>query len=463
ASTYTYTDAGNLSGALTGATQRTYEFDERGNLKSATVAGAKTTFIVDTNDRLISSTNSSGKTTYVHDAALGRRTSQTLSGTTTTYAYDNASRLTGWSRGADSATYTYDAAGQRTRTVHMQGGKTPVTTTTDYTYDGITLLSLAALQGAATWKVSYLYDEDGRPYAGVYQAGATTVTFLIATNDRGDVVGLTNTSGAWFARYTYDPYGRVLTQTAQAVSGINVTLAGQIRDRQVLRYAGYVYDAHSATYYLAARHYDPAAMRFLTKDPARDDGEESAYQYCAGEPVGKVDPTGLRSQTRRFTLWAWRSLSGPDPSARAMAASALFYEGETLACELTLSWNRSAGSVSWRLEWSRRGNAHRYLPMRAGIDLGYVFSLRVTPRVKLNGSTSWTQVPSTVIQRSGRARKSGVTIRKLGPYYTRNTATSKGRIRHVVAVSVHVGQNSAHRRSTYSVALANPYGSPRAR
>ncbi|MDO8879180.1 MAG: DUF6531 domain-containing protein, partial [Coriobacteriia bacterium] len=46
ASTYTYTDAGNLSGALTGATQRTYEFDERGNLKSATVAGAKTTFIV---------------------------------------------------------------------------------------------------------------------------------------------------------------------------------------------------------------------------------------------------------------------------------------------------------------------------------------------------------------------------------------------------------------------------------
>ena len=27
--------------------------------------------------------------------------------------------------------------------------------------------------------------------------------------------------------------------------------------------------------------------------PARDDGEESAYQYCAGDPVGKVDPTGL--------------------------------------------------------------------------------------------------------------------------------------------------------------------------
>ncbi|MBE0418382.1 MAG: RHS repeat-associated core domain-containing protein, partial [Coriobacteriia bacterium] len=55
-------------------------------------------------------------------------------------------------------------------------------------------------------------------------------------------------------------------------------------------------------YYLSQRHYDPATMRFLTKDPARDDGEESAYQYCAGDPVGKVDPTGLRTIVRS-QLW----------------------------------------------------------------------------------------------------------------------------------------------------------------
>jgi len=267
--------------------------------ETVTAAGAKTTYIVDANDRLASMSDSAGKTTYVFDA-LGRRTSQTLSGTTTTYTWDDASRLTSWTRGADSAIYTYDAAGQRTRTVHTQGGKTPVVTTTDYTYDGITLLSLSAAQNTtATWTVTYLYDEDGRPYAGVYTAGTTPVTFLIATNDRGDVVGLTNTAGAWFARYTYDPYGRVLAQSAQAVSGITATLASQIATRQVLRYASYAYDAHSATYYLAARHYDPATMRFLSKDPARDDGEESAYQYCAGDPVGKVDPSGEKS----FSVW----------------------------------------------------------------------------------------------------------------------------------------------------------------
>jgi RHS repeat-associated protein len=163
-----------------------------------------------------------------------------------------------------------------------------------YTYDGITLLSLdAARSGETTYAVAYLYGEDGRPYAGVYTAGAASpVTFLIASTDRGDVAALTNTAGAVFARYTYDPYGRVLSQDANAAGEITAELAEAIAARQPLRYAGYAYDAHSATYYLSQRHYDPATARFLTKDPARDDGEESAYQYCAGDPVGKVDPTG---------------------------------------------------------------------------------------------------------------------------------------------------------------------------
>ena len=126
--------------------------------------------------------------------------------------------------GATTTTaYTYDPLGQRTRAVVTQAG---ATTTTDYIYDGITLRSLSAARGSVTWKVAYLYDEDGRPYAGVYQAGTSApVTFLIATTDRGDVVALTITAGAVLARYTYDPYGRVLTQVSNAVTGITSSVA----------------------------------------------------------------------------------------------------------------------------------------------------------------------------------------------------------------------------------------------
>ena len=373
ASTYAYTDAGRLSGALTGTTQRVYDFDERGNLKTVTAAGAKTTFAVDrNNDRLLTMSDSAGKTTYVFDA-LGRRSSQTLSGTTTTYTWDDASRLTSWTRGADSAIYTYDAAGQRTRTVHTQGGKTPVTTTTDYTYDGITLLALSAAQSTtATWTVTYLYDEDGRPYAGVYTSGTAPVTFLIATNDRGDVVGLTNTAGTWFARYTYDPYGRVLAQSAQAVSGITATLASQIATRQVLRYASYAYDAHSATYYLAARHYDPASARFLTEDPARDDGEESAYQYCAGDPVGKVDPTG-----------------------EAAVAAVLVGAGFVIVVAYVVAspYAASAGTALARVWSNSAGWYKRYLATTLAV-FGVV-ALSVLPRGSTLSATSQWRTPDT--------------------------------------------------------------------
>jgi Restriction endonuclease fold toxin 5 len=51
-------------------------------------------------------------------------------------------------------------------------------------------------------------------------------------------------------------------------------------------------------YYLSARHYDPATRQFLSKDLSRNDGEQSAYQYCLGNPVKNWDPTGMCS-------WNW--------------------------------------------------------------------------------------------------------------------------------------------------------------
>ncbi|MCE5191149.1 MAG: hypothetical protein LLG08_05250 [Actinomycetia bacterium] len=44
--------------------------------------------------------------------------------------------------------------------------------------------------------------------------------------------------------------------------------------------------------YCSARYYDPVTCQFLAKDRARADGEESADQYCGGDPVGKTDPNG---------------------------------------------------------------------------------------------------------------------------------------------------------------------------
>ncbi len=87
------------------------------------------------------------------------------------------------------ADYTYDVSGQRTRSVvTVTGGPT---TTTDFVYEGLLLQSLSASQagpGATSFKLSYHYDEYGRPYAGVYRSPASSphpLVFGILTSDRG--------------------------------------------------------------------------------------------------------------------------------------------------------------------------------------------------------------------------------------------------------------------------------------
>ena len=171
------------------------------------------------------------------------------------------------------------------------------TTTSTYTYEGLTLLSLDATSeegtAAASWRIDYLADSTGRPYGGIYTSSETSaVAFGIITTDRGDVRELTDGAGTPFARYDHDAYGNPTRTLSAATPGLDAATAAAIAGRNILRYAGYAFDQHSGLYYLSQRYYDPATCQFITKDPAKADGEESAYQYCGGDPVGKVDPSG---------------------------------------------------------------------------------------------------------------------------------------------------------------------------
>lgn len=272
--------------------------------------------------RLVSMNDAAGNAlvTYGFDTAKGWRSWQKAASDTaaTTFGYSDSGRLTSFSKPAGAlgdpasvvATYGYDASGQRVRSTVTSGtGGSAVSTATAFTYDGLTLLSLASARTAggasSTWSIAYLYSETGRPYAGVYRAGTATPTvFGMVVTDRGDVVALTDAAGNPFAAYRYDAWGRPLSVSTQSVSdSIAATLAADIAARQPLRYAGYVWDAESQTYNLSARTYDPATMQFLQKDPAKADGEASAYQYCGGDPVGKVDPSGNWEILARYRIY----------------------------------------------------------------------------------------------------------------------------------------------------------------
>jgi len=304
---YTYTTAGRLATATVNGVSDTTTFDPAGNLTSFT--GTTLTY---QNNILQTSVTGGATTYYTYDGGKRWRLSQ---GTTTNTSDPNRIRYTYTAQGrlatylnpstSVSAAYTYDERGQRTRSAVTVGSQT---TTTDFSYQGLQLQSLKATQSGGTnptsWQITYLYDEQGRPYGGVYRSpkeSATPLYFGILTSDRGDVLSLLDGAGAPFAAYRYDAWGKP-TGTGNVSTGvwskstslISAAVASAIANRQILRYASYAYDAESTLYYLSSRSYDPVTRQFLSKDLSRNDGEESAYQYCGGNPVAGVDPTGYR-------------------------------------------------------------------------------------------------------------------------------------------------------------------------
>ncbi|MDP2181925.1 MAG: RHS repeat-associated core domain-containing protein, partial [Actinomycetota bacterium] len=317
--TYTYDpETGKKSSEHFGFTYQsrtetdTYTYSKTGRLVNANVAGVTTSYVYDPGTgRLTSYTRgnepavtfhystvgrltAAGATVVTHDS-LGRRTAQgpscSPSARTYTWTGERLQRFTDSQAGV-VATYVYDANGQRIKSVVTQGG---VTTTTTYVYDGLTLRSLAAsATNGTSYSIDYAYDETGDVFAGLYRAGTSApVRFQIVTTDRGDVRELLDANGAAFAFYSYDAYGNPVSTLCSVGTGSAIPAATATAiSHQPLRYASYAFDEHSALYYLSQRYLDPATMQFISKDPARADGEESAYQYCAGEPVGKIDPSG---------------------------------------------------------------------------------------------------------------------------------------------------------------------------
>jgi len=314
--TYTY-QAGKKAGEsiplLGGTISSTFGYNAESRLTTATAAGATDTFSYDLAGNLtryatggvarvlsyeagrlvnVRPEGGSVETAFTHDT-LGRRTVRDRIGSSddSVYFYNQASQMEAFGSSECSATYAYDATGQRLSSAVTSGKAT--TTTTTFSYEGLTLLSLSAsATDGDAWSLAHLYTGDGRPYAAIYSTEATAVPFSILMTDRGDVVALLDAQGQSFASYRYDQWGRPLSTETSGTEKVGATLAAEIASRQVLRYAGYAWDAESSLYYCSARYYDPATMQFLTKDIAKADAEESPYQYCSGDPVGKVDPSG---------------------------------------------------------------------------------------------------------------------------------------------------------------------------
>lgn len=135
--------------------------------------------------------------------------------------------------------------------------------------------------------IDYLYDENGSPIGLTYKGK----TYYYRKNLQGDIINITDSTGAKVVTYTYNAWGKIMSMTGNMELAVN----------NPFRYRGYYYDVESGLYYLNSRYYDPQTGRFINADSLLGtDGFASYYNlftYCGNNPVILIDKDGNWSVT----------------------------------------------------------------------------------------------------------------------------------------------------------------------
>lgn len=135
-----------------------------------------------------------------------------------------------------------------------------------------------------------------------------SATYRLLYDERGSVREVVDaSSGALVQRLDYDAFGNVTLNTNP--------------DFQPFGFQGGLYDSATGLVRFGVRDYDPAAGRWLSRDPAGfAGGSSNLYAFVDNDPINSVDPTGLQSD--EFTRWAkaciysaalWCQLQRPIP------------------------------------------------------------------------------------------------------------------------------------------------------
>jgi RHS repeat-associated protein len=234
------------------------------------------------------------------------------------FAYDDENQLTSvWVTNVWRSDFVYDGQmRRRIRTEFTWNGSTWLTNqVVRYLYDGY--LVIQERDGNNLLQVTYTRGTD----LGGSLAGAGGIGGLLARSSNpqllssssagsahayyhadgnGNITCLINTNQAVVAKYLYDPYGNILSQSG-SLAGVNLYLFSS-KEFHV---------ASGLTYYLY-RFYDPSLQRWINRDPAQEFGGANLYGFIGNAPLDYVDTDGLDVMPPwKWPFWPWNRKPRP--------------------------------------------------------------------------------------------------------------------------------------------------------
>jgi len=281
ASRYAY-EGGRLVAADTENGQYRYRYDEAGNRTGRYERHADGTLIDERSEYAIGpeGRGAGNRLTVNIDQMTGERRlheysrgGALLRRNGLEYKYDSERRpLSVHRNGREIVRYAYNAFGERVKKeVHETSSQTRVRY---YLYDGSRLTAEATERGEIT--AHFIYIDTTR---AVIKLEGDEI-FAIHGDRLGTPRRMTNVRGEVVWSASYEPFG-LAKITSEAVS-------------LDLRFPGQVFDEETETHYNYYRDYDPTQGRYITSDPIGLSGGVNTYLYAQADPLGSIDPLGLR-------------------------------------------------------------------------------------------------------------------------------------------------------------------------
>jgi len=206
-----------------------------------------------------------GNSTFTHN---GNGCMTSRSEPQTNYSWDTLDRLLSIS-GSSSISYTYDALGNRR-------SRTENSVTTRYVLDLNSSMTNVLIETDASGNpANYYVYANGMLISRIKPNGDTRYYHY---DSRGSTIAMTNQTQQITHKYSYNPYGRVITMLEE--------------DANPFRFVGGwgVIDEGNGLSYMRARYYDQSFGRFISQDPIWN---SNLYEYSANDPINFSDPSGL--------------------------------------------------------------------------------------------------------------------------------------------------------------------------
>lgn len=157
------------------------------------------------------------------------------------------------------------------------------------------------------------------------------VIYVPHADANGNILRYTDTAGNVVAAYTYDAFGRTISQSGP--------LADVFRHRFSTKY----FDLETGLYYYGYRFYSIALMRWLSRDPLHEEGGLNLYCFCINSSCSKIDLFGKETMVIKH-------LPGEEPMTGWARSGCLAETVYKSAKQITTSYLGSGGKIRFHVE-----------------------------------------------------------------------------------------------------------------